>query len=190
MDAPNAETQTQRADSAALPPLPRIWIGYLLALATVVAEIVAVSQHPEIATGGQIIPPLYLFLPVFVGWVYWLVCVYQFHVVMNSVPGWRHPISPRKGAGFNLIPLYNLYWIFKWLQETAKFVNWSLRGPVMKPNTVGVAILVAIVLRFVDAGFGLFFLFVATSYVAACLRQALAVLSAPPAAIEGPPPFS
>jgi len=190
MDSPGAETRTGPVSAVPLPPLPQIWIGYLLALATVVAEVVAVSLHPEIATGGQLIPPLYLFLPVFIGAVYWLACIYQFHVVMSRIPGWLHPISPARAVGFHFIPFYNLYWIFKWLQEIAKFVNSSLRRPVMKPVMAGVAILVALVLRFIDAGFGLLLLFLATSYVSACLRQALAVFGVPPPAVEGPLPFS
>jgi hypothetical protein len=190
MDSPGAETQSGRLDAAALPPLPQIWIGYLIAFATVISEVVAVSLHPEIANGGEIIPPLYLFLPVFIGGVYWLVCIYQYHVVMNHIPGWQHPISPARAVGFHFIPLYNLYWIFKWLQEIAKFVNLSLRRPLMKPIVLGVAILTALVLRFVDAGVGLLLLFVATSYVSACLRQALAVFGAPPPAVAGSLPFS
>jgi len=190
MDSPSTETQSRRVSTVPLPPLPQIWIGYLLALATVIAEVVAVSLHPEIADGGKIIAPLYLFLAVFVGGVYWLACVYQFHIVMNRVPGWQHPISPAKAVGFHFIPVYNLYWIFKWLQEIAKFVNLSLRRPVMKPVIAGVAILVALILRFIDAGFGLLLLFLATSYVSACVRQALAVLGAPPPAVKGPLPFS
>jgi len=33
----------------ALPALPMIWIGYLLGVATIIAEFVAVSLHPELA---------------------------------------------------------------------------------------------------------------------------------------------
>jgi hypothetical protein len=190
MDTPKVETQSGPLGAAALPPLPQIWIGYLISFATVISEIVAVSLHPEIAGGSEIVPPLYLFLPVFIGGVYWLVCVYQYHLVMNQIPGWQHPISPGKAVGFHFFPFYNLYWIFKWLREIATFVNLSLRRAVMKPIAVGVAILLALVLRFIDAGLGLLLLFVATSYVSACLRQALAAFSAPPPAVEGPPPFS
>ena len=191
MDSPGAETQLQPQGSLPLPPLPQIWIGYLMALATVISEIVAVSLHPELAQGGEIIPPLYLFLAVFVGGVYWLVCVYQYHVLMNRIPGWQHPISPGRAVGFHFLPFYNFYWVFKWPQEIAKFVNISLRRPLMKPEWVGVAVFAAFVVRFVfDPGLGLLLLFVAASYVSACLRLALPAFGAPPPASEGPPPFS
>lgn len=190
MDSPSAETQSGRLAAVPLPPLPQIWIGYLISFATVISEVVAVSLHPEIANGAEIVPPLYLFLPVFIGGVYWLVCVHQYHVLMNHLPGWQHPIPPGKAVGFHFIPFYNLYWIFQWLREIAKFVNLALRRPVMKPIVVGIAILIALVLRFIDAGLGLLLLFAATSHVSACLRPAIAAFSAPPTAVAGPPPFS
>jgi hypothetical protein len=92
----NRENIPREPHPAALPPLPQVWIGYLLGVATIVAEIVAVELHPEIAKDGITIPPLYLFLSAFVGGVYWLVCVYQYHVVLAQVAGWKHPISPAR----------------------------------------------------------------------------------------------
>jgi hypothetical protein len=183
MDSPGADTQSDR-----LPPLPQSWIGYLIGVATVISEVVAVRLHPELAKGGEVIPPLYLFLAIFIGGVYWLVCVYQYHVVMSRIPGWRHPISRARAVGFHFIPIYNFYWVFKWPQEIAKFVNASLERPLMKPEMVGVAVFGAFVVRFLlDPGLGLLLLFAAASYVSACLRQALAASRARPPALEGPP---
>ena len=159
--------------AANLPKFPVIWIGYLLGAATVAAEFVAVDLHPELAKGGGI-PPLYLFLVSFVGGVYWFVCVHRYHVILAQAPGWKHPISPARAVGFHFIPLYNLYWIFKWPQEIAKFVNARLRAPVMKPLPVGIAFLGAVVLRFLDPGFGLILLFFPMSYVTECMRRAFA----------------
>lgn len=191
MDSPGAETQAGPMRDGPLPPLPKIWIGYLLGVATLIAEFVAVSLHPEMANGALIIPPLYLFLPAFIGIVYWCACIYQYHVVMKHIPGWQHPISPAKAVGYHFIPIYNLYWIFKWLQEIAKFVNSSLKAPAMKPLMAGGAILVALLLRFLDPGMGMLLLFLATSYVSRCLRAALAAYAAAPQPVPpGPPPFS
>lgn len=174
----------QSASPAATPPkLPVIWIGYLLGIATVIAEFVAVSLHPELAKDGGI-PPLYLFLVSFVGGVYWFVCIHRYHVILASVSGWKHPISPARAVGFHFIPFYNFYWIFKWPKEIAKFVNWRLRAPVMKPVPVGVAVLGALVLRILDPGFGLILLFFPMSYVSECLRRALVV---PPAVLDASP---
>ena len=159
--------------ATSLPKFPVIWIGYLLGAATVATEFIAVDLHPELAKGGGI-PPLYLFLVSFVGGVYWFVCVRRYHVILAQAPGWKHPISPARSVGFHFIPLYNLYWIFKWPKEIATFVNARLRAPVMKPLPVGIAFLGAVVLRFLDPGFGLILLFFPMSYISECLRRALA----------------
>jgi hypothetical protein len=156
------------------PKLPAIWIGYVLGVATIVAELVAVALHPELAKEGGI-PPLYLFLVSFLGGVYWLVCIYGIHVAMRFAPGWKHPISPARAVGFHFIPFYNLYWIFRWPKEIALFVNQRLQTKVMKPVAVGLAILAALVLRILDPGFGLILLFLPLSYVSECLRRAWAV---------------
>jgi hypothetical protein len=178
MSFPDTESPERSVLSANSPPLPLIWIGYLLGIATIIAEFVALSLHPELAKEGGI-PPLYLFLASFVGGVYWLVCVHRYHLVMAQVPGWKHPISPARAVGFHFIPFYNLYWVFKWPQEIAKFVNGRLHQPVMKPVAVGAAVLAALVLRIFDPGFGLILLFFPMSYLSACLRRAFAVPAAP-----------
>jgi hypothetical protein len=173
MSFPDAESPEPRESAVELPRLPLIWIGYLLGVATIVAELVALGLHPELAKEGGI-PPLYLFLVSFVGGVYWFVCVYRYHVVMANAPGWQHPISPARAVGFHFIPFYNLYWVFKWPREIAKFVNGRLQQPIMKPVAVGVTVLAALVLRVLDPGFGLILLFFPMSYVSACLRRAFA----------------
>ena len=180
MNLSDAQTPESRSGVAKLPPLPAIWIGYVLGVATIIAELVAVDLHPELAKQGGI-PPLYLFLASFLGFVYWLVCVHQYHVVMAHAPGWKHPISPARAVGFHFIPFYNLYWVFRWPKEIAKFANGRLRSPVMKPLAVGVAVLAAFILRVLDPGFGLILLFFPMSYLSECLRRAFA---APPMSTE------
>jgi hypothetical protein len=170
-----------------LPHLPQLWVGYLLGLATIVAEFLDPSLRRPIAITDEIpIPNLYLFLLMFVGGVYWLVCVYRYHVVMKHVPGWKHSISPARAVGFHFIPIYNFYWVFKWPQEIARFVNWRFGQPVMKPQMVGLMVFAAFVVRFLfDPGFGLILLFLAASYVSGCLRRAFALPPMPP--VSAPP---
>lgn len=184
MNPADTEHPESSRPPAAVPALPMIWIGYLLGVATIIAEFVAVSLHPELAKEAGI-PPLYLFLVSFVGGVYWFVCIYRYHVILKMMPGWKHPISPARAVGFHFIPIYNLYWIFKWPKEIAKFVNERLRAPVMKPVAVGVAVVGALVLRLFDPGFGLMLLFFSMSYISECLRRAFA---APPGLFRTPSP--
>jgi hypothetical protein len=53
--------------------LPKIWIGYLLCIATFIGEAIVVANHPEITAGQLVIPPPPLFLHGFISFVYWLV---------------------------------------------------------------------------------------------------------------------
>jgi hypothetical protein len=188
MNPAPGELPTEQLDPRKLPLLPQLWAGYLLGFATILAEFIDAYLHPAEAVTTEIpIPNLYLFLLMFVGGVYWLVCVYRYHVVMQRVPGWKHPISPARAVGFHFIPIYNLYWVFKWPQEIARFVNWRFGQQVMKPQMVGLMIFAAFIMRFLfDPGFGLILLFLAASYVSGCLRRAFALPPMPTAST--PPP--
>jgi hypothetical protein len=188
MDDLPGELRAEQMQPGKLPPLPQLWVGYLIGFANLVGEFVYASLHPEVAKEEFPIPPLYLFLLIFVGWVYWLVCVYRYHEIMQRVPAWKHPISPARAVGFHFIPIYNLYWFYKWPGEIAKFVNWRFGQPVMRPKMVGLMFFAAYVLHFLfDPGLGLIMLFLAASYVSGCLRRAFALppmptVSAPPSA--------
>ncbi|PYT97558.1 MAG: hypothetical protein DMG38_19055 [Acidobacteria bacterium] len=57
----SGDSRGRPAQSAAAPALPRICVGYLLGIATLVAEMVAISLRPELAKQPPLIPPLYLF---------------------------------------------------------------------------------------------------------------------------------
>lgn len=141
MDWSGGESQEQQAQREAMPPFPRVWIGYLLGVATLVAEMIAVALHPELAKEPLIIPPLYLFLANFISLVYWLVCVYEYHVVLAQATAGAYAIKPHRAAWFHLIPIYGLYWVFKWPRELARFVNSRLGTPLMRPNRTGLPFL-------------------------------------------------
>jgi hypothetical protein len=188
MDWPGGESQDQHAKPGALARLPRIWVGYLLGVATLIAEMIAITLHPELAKEPLLIPPLYLFLANFISLVYWLVCVYEYHVVLAQVSAGAYPIKPLRAAWFHLIPIYGLYWVFKWPRELARFVNGRLQAPLMRPARTGLAVFLAFVVFLVlDRGVGMVLLFWAASYLSRCLRYTLAERPVSPA---GPLPFS
>jgi hypothetical protein len=145
MDWPGGKSQGQQAEPKALPRFPRIWIGYLLGVATLIAEMIALKLHPELAKEPLLIPPLYLFLANFISLIYWLVCVYEYHVVLAQATAGAYPIKPLRAAWFHLIPIYGLYWVFKWPRELARFVNSRLEAPLMKPDRTGLAVFIAFV---------------------------------------------
>lgn len=153
--------------------LPKIWIGYLLCIATFIDEAIVLAGHPELASGQLqlFIPPLHLFLLGFVSLVYWLVCIHKLHVVLSLIPGWRHPISPARAVWFHFIPLYNLYWLYKWPRECAKFVNWRMQGAVLQPRNAGIFMLGSYVLSVLLGS--LILVFFSLSFVATWIRRAL-----------------
>jgi hypothetical protein len=188
MDWPGGESQAQPERANALPPFPRIWVGYLLGIVTFIAEMVAIALHPELFKEPLVVPPLYLFLAGFICLVYWIVCAYEFHVILKQATSGAYKISPLRAAWFHVIPFFNLYWVFKWPRELARFVNGRLPVPLMHPDRTGFAVFVAFVIfLFLDRGLGMVLLFWAASRMSRCLRFALAVrLASPP----GPLPFS
>jgi hypothetical protein len=154
--------------------LPKIWIGYALAAVTFAGEAYSAWKHPEMATGFTL-PPLAIYLPAFVGGVYWLVCVREYHVLLRKVPGWTHPISPNKAVWFHLIPIYNFIWVFQWPDAIAYFVNQKIKAnPPMRGWLVGAGVLVSGLCRaFIDPALGLFLLFSTCTYISRHLKNAL-----------------
>ena len=154
--------------------LPKIWIGYLLALATLVGEMVAFAQQPELANNtGLVVPPLAIFLPAFVALVYWFTCVYRFHVVLANVPGWQHPVTPARAVWFHFIPVFQLYWLFRWPYAIAVFVNQRLHARAMSLWTGGASLLLALLCRVVEPALGTAMLFFTCSYISRQLKRAL-----------------
>ena len=136
---------------------------------------IAVTLHPELAKEPLLIPPLYLFLANFISLVYWLVCVYEFHVILQQASSGGYRIKPLRAAWFHLIPIYGLYWVFKWPRELARFANSRLQSPLMNPDLTGLRVFAAFAIFLVlDRGFGMILLFWCASYLSRCLRHALA----------------
>jgi len=187
MDWSTGDSSEQPAQPAA-PHYPRIWIGYLLGVATLIAEIVTVSLHPVLTKKQLFVPPLYLFLPSFISLVYWLVCVYEFHVVIAHATSGAYATKPVRAAWFHLIPIYGwFFWPYKWARDLARFVNSRFPAPLMSPERTGAAILLAFIVFLIDRGFGMILLFWAASHLSRCLRLALATRAPQP---PGPLPFS
>jgi len=171
--------EPERFPAAPPVPLPKLWIGYLFALATFIGEMIAVSRHPEIVNSKELtftVPPLEIFLPVFVGRAYWFVCIYRYHKILSAIPRYVHPISPAKAVGLHFIPFFNIYWIFAWPNAIADFVNTRLGVRLMKGWVLGVGVIAASLCQLlVDPGFGIALLFLATSYVSGFLSRALSI---------------
>jgi hypothetical protein len=172
MEFSSEEKQARHLKLDEIPHLPRLWVGYALGAITLAGEITAVSLHPEITRLPLVVPPLYLFLPSFISLVYWLVCVYEYHVVLAYVTGGAYPIRPLRAAWFHLIPVYQFFWAYKWSREFAGFINSHGPRPVMKPERAAVCIFAAfLIFVLFDRGFGMILLCMAASKFSAGLHR-------------------
>lgn len=173
MDTAGGDPFSARSSGELIEQLPKVWIGYVLALATFGGEAVAVTRHPQLMQShGFVVPPLEIYLPVFVGVVYWLVCVHRYHVILRAANAGGYPVSPAKAVWFHFIPLYNFAWVFLWPRPLAEFVNQRLGRPEMKGWVIGAGILISAVCRLlVDASVGLAILFLTCTYISAHLRR-------------------
>jgi len=156
--------------------MPKMWIGYLLSFASLIGEIVAIAQHPDVfKTTGFFVPPLEMFLPVFITRVYWFVCIYQIHKVLAAIPGYTHPVSPGKAVGFHFIPFFQIYWVFRWPIAIADFINARFQKRLMRGWIVGLGILFALLWSLAEPVTGSLLLFVLTAYLATVLKRAIAI---------------
>ena len=188
MDSTTSESQEPQPQAQASAPYPRIWVGYVLGFATLIDELITFSLHPELGQQFFSIPPLYLFMANFICLVYWLVCVYEYHVILAQATGGEYSITPLRAAWFHFIPIYSFYWAYKWPRDFARFVNSRLPNPLMRPERTGLALFMAfLVFLFLGKGFGMMLLFWAASHLSRCLRFAL---TPRPASPEGPLRFS
>jgi hypothetical protein len=120
------------------------------------------------------------FVADLIGVSYVLHCISTYHRIVGQVDGWTHPISPKRAVRFHFIPIFNLYWNFKWIREIAKFVNWRLQRPRMAAWFAGIIVLVGYLLgALLDSSVGLVVVLAGFAYISRCLREALAAPPAP-----------
>jgi len=113
----------QRDTEAISAKLPNFGVGYIIAALLLIAEILQIIVR--LVSVKQRTSPI--ILPIGLGgWIYWFICIYQMHKVLVKLTNSAYPITPAVAVGYHFIPLYNVYWIFKWPAEIAKFVNAQL----------------------------------------------------------------
>lgn len=101
---------------------PKIWLGYLFVPLFIIAEIASVIIRPDLV-GAKTRSPLVGIVGLSAN-IYWLICIYKIHKILNKITMGKHPISAWKAVGFQFIPFYNIfYWIFKWPSEIINLVN-------------------------------------------------------------------
>jgi hypothetical protein len=168
------------ANPSADAQLPNLRWGVGLAIALAILEMVWGAQRalaqggPESQSAGGYAAALW-FLGAIVSTAYVLSCIATYHHIVCHFRGWSHPISAKRAVRFHFIPIFNLYWDFKWPNEIARFVNWRMQRQRMSGFLVGVLVLLGFVLAgFLDTSIGLAVILSAFAYISRCLRDALA----------------
>ena len=163
--------ETQKAEEeitfreAAMPALPRIWAGFLIIAAWFPSMILEFALNPN----GE-----YLILPriaTLAAWVFWLTCVHRFHRILGLLTVDGYAISPDKAVLFHFIPLYNLYWVFKWPLEMERFINNGGRTEMLPGGAIACVIGVFTIFGFFIAPFNLIFILGAGVYLNRVLKR-------------------
>jgi hypothetical protein len=159
--------------------LPDLRFGFGLAIVLFVSEAVWGIQRelargtPAAQSAGGYAAALSL-MGAIVSTAYVLHCVSAYHYIVNQFEGWSHPISPKRAVRFHFIPLFNLYWDFKWPKEIARFVNWRMQRNRMSGALVGILVLTGFLIGgFIDVSIGLVVIVSAFAYISRSLRDAL-----------------
>lgn len=161
-------TATQPASLGATVRYPLVWPGYLLGILFFILVTGETMIDPYVGNRQTLLPYL-----TWVGAIiYWLFCIHRFHRIMAASTGGLYPISPRRAVGFHFIPFYNLYWLFRWTNAVAAFVNARVAPGTMWRGWPGAILLGAFVLARFDAGIALILIFAVTHYIRSKLSQA------------------
>ncbi len=153
--------------------LPKAWIGYIIAAIFLFAEVSLITD-PYNPNDADVI----LNIIAIIGWVYWLFCIYKIHVVLGRATNWSYPISPGKSFGYNIIPIFNFYWLFKWTNEVANFVNLRIEESQMSKNWPAIILLIGIIVgRFIDGTLAMIITFSVMFYIVLKVKKTIQMAS-------------
>jgi hypothetical protein len=156
-----------------VPPLRKVWIGFALAFAFLVAETLysKTGRSPEAG--------LVMIAAAIAGWVYWLSCIQRFHTILrqisprvNGAP--TYPITSGQAVGYHFIPFLNFVWLFKWPMTMARFLRENSSVRMMSGFVLGLLVFCGQVARVFDGFLGLSWSFLVALYMSRKLQQAVA----------------
>src|ERR1041385_609536 len=97
---------------------PWVWVGFMFVAFFLMLEIALVFMPLDESSVD-----VELQLIAIAGYIYWLVCIYRIHKLLNELSRNSYPYSPGEAVGKHFIPFFNFYWIFKWPSELARYIN-------------------------------------------------------------------
>jgi hypothetical protein len=107
---------------------------------------------------------------------YWFFCIYRWHRLLAEFSGRTYPIRPWRSVLFQLIPVFNYYWVFRWIGTMADLVK--QRGVPMRRTLPALAVSLAAFLGLIGTNqwlgsIRLLLLFFITGYINKRLAKAL-----------------
>ena len=143
--------------------LPRMAVGYVLAGICLMAEI-------GLFTGIKSVEARVVALVAgLLGSGYWLFCVHRIHRITAQATSGAYPISPRRALWFHFIPIFSLYWYFRWPYRLAKFINQT--QPSVRVSRFWPALLILLGMLLGNTSLGLFLIFGTGAYLTRKLSQ-------------------
>jgi hypothetical protein len=162
--------QRQEYLSSSPKPIPKVWIGFVIAGLALAVES---TDSPAVYEREFRASTLFLIG----GDVYWLFCLYRFHAILKHLSFGTYPISPANAVGFHFIPFYNVYWVFKWPTELVRFLKQNPNGWAIPGWLLGLLFLLS---PFVGGVFNsgatfLILIFCLLSYIASEIRRQVGI---------------
>src|SRR5579863_870879 len=165
--------------------LPNLKFGFGLATFIFLVEIVWGVQRefargtPESQSAGGY-AAAFAVVGAVVSTAYVLSCIARYHQVLGQIEGWSHPINAKHAVRFHFIPIFNLYWEYRWPREIARFVNWRMQTHRMSGVLVGTLVLLGFLVGgFLDLAIGLAVTLSGFAYLSRCLRDAFTAAPVP-----------
>lgn len=148
---------------------PKIWPGYIMALVFLILDVVIVmSPQRDKQTLALLAIPLGI-----IGLVYWCIAVYKIHKSVWIMADDCYPISPAKAVGFGFLPIYNIYWVFKWPSEVINFINTRDKSKRLKRWLPGLILLFSVVAGRIDGTLWFIMNFSVLTYLIKNLERSL-----------------
>jgi hypothetical protein len=167
-------TESAKAEDREIGDLPAVYPGFIIAAVFFVIVVLEMKIDPDLVNKPEQ-TTLLTVLTALVGTAYWLYCIYRIHSVLAAATGGSYPIGPRKAAGFQLIPFFNLYWTYVWLAQLTDYIARAGVKVASRYLLTGILLLGFFTGQLFDASVGLVLIFSVVLYLRRKLQQALPV---------------
>lgn len=183
MNSPLNESRSVFDELPAKSSPPWVWFGFIFAFTFLLCEVLEVLLELDHKTFQAAFLIIYL-----AGWIYWLFCVNRFHTILEEISRNQYPIKGPEAVGKHFIPFFNLWWMFKWPATLSAYLNARGRVRMISGNVLGILLLAAVLLRYVDAAIALALLFSVGMYISAKLQRHIEIIKGLRPEMLPPPP--